>query len=594
MTTEPDTTLRSDIPNSDPTASRVILEPDIAAERERDVAAASEDIAASLSEVPFGFVNFDSGRGDNATSGLMVPPDQRRGFRRDSYVGVKDSEQGIEFLGRIVEGPFHTPHEVSPTSALTRTTVLHPDRAKFRPTYYVYGTVEILGEIREDERIVPTSTRPRPYARAYLFPPNRLQRMLGIAGSFLIGHLMGYETVPVLAAVENKNFLPRNVGIFGTIGSGKSNTTQVLVEEALTADWAVVVIDVEGEYVRMDQPTDDPLMETILSERFNTTSEGIEDSHTYVPRGGSSASPSAKHFKVPVSGIEATLLSEILEDLSEPQERLLTFAVARALAKNSGKSTTRMGPLGPSAAALPSRPYTLQTLIDGLDEERDFPLFKALTNTEKNTARVLRRKLIRLGLSNMLDWNGTREVPELPVTDLLRPARLSILDVSDSSDTSRNIAIAYTLQALFEKVLETPAGSSMPNGEIRPRVLVVVEEVHTFVSRSRASRMRAVIDQLQVISRRGRKRWMALALVSQQPGHVPDELFELVNTRFIHQLKSAHNLAPVRQTTGGVHEALWQTVPALGPGQCLLSGATFRTPLFVSLRPAKSRRLYTE
>ncbi|MEW9553315.1 hypothetical protein [Nonomuraea sp. NPDC050783] len=50
---------------------------------------------------------------------------------------------------------------------------------------------------------------------------------------------------------------------------------------------------------------------------------------------------------------------------------------------------------------------------------------------------------------------------------------------------------------------------------------------------------------------------MGLVLVSQQPGHVPEELFELANTRFIHQLKSAGNLAPVRATTGGVHEALW-------------------------------------
>src|SRR4029077_17729719 len=104
-------------------------------------------------------------------------------------------------------------------------------------------------------------------------------------------------------------------------------------------------------------------------------------------------------------------------------------------------------------------------------------------------------------------------------------------------------------------------------GQPRPPVLVVIEEVHTFVSRASASRMRAVLDQLQVISRRGRKRWMGLALVSQQPGHVPDELFELANTRFIHQLKSAANLAPVKQTTGGVHEALWSKRHSLAVGE---------------------------
>jgi DNA helicase HerA-like ATPase len=194
----------------------------------------------------------------------------------------------------------------------------------------------------------------------------------------------------------------------------------------------------------------------------------------------------------------------------------------------------------------------------------------------------------------MMDWNATNSIPELSVADLLVGRRLSVLDVSETDDRSRNIAIAYTLQALFDRVIETPAGEQMPSGGVRPRILVVIEEVHTFVSRATASKMRSVLDNLQIISRRGRKRWMALALVSQQPGHVPDELFELVNTRFIHQLKSAANLAPVQQTTGGVHEALWSTVPALGPGQCLLTGAVFRNPLFITVRPARSRRLLVD
>jgi DNA helicase HerA-like ATPase len=149
-------------------------------------------------------------------------------------------------------------------------------------------------------------------------------------------------------------------------------------------------------------------------------------------------------------------------------------------------------------------------------------------------------------------------------------------------------------QSLFDKVIETPVGEHIPNTEIqRPKILLVIEEVHTFVSRQSVNKMRAVLDNLQTISRRGRKRWMSLALVSQQPGHVPDELFELANTRFIHQLKSATNLAPVKQTTGGVHEALWSTIPSLGPGQCLLTGSTFKNPLFVNVRPSKSRRLLT-
>jgi DNA helicase HerA-like ATPase len=562
--------------------------------REATEAAMERAIHSTLSQL--GFVGFDGGGADNTTAGMMVPPEQRRQFRRDVYVGVVDEEQGAEFLGRVVEGPFHTPHEISADSAISRTTVLYPDRTQFRPTYYVYGSIEILGEIRAGERVVPSPRRPRPHSRIEIYPADRLERMLGLAGDFYLGHLMGYEEVAVRADVTNKGFLPRNVGIFGTVGSGKSNTTQVLMEEALDAGWAVVAVDVEGEYVQMDAALDDPSLQEALRSDFDLTAEGVDDLRVYVPSSGTSDASNPIPFKVPISQLAPEVLYDLLE-MSEPQQRMFGTALgnaARAGARSSA-AAGRMGALGGAGGAPRQRPYTLQDLINGLNEDAsgNVPLLgnRPPTGTEKSTVFALRSKLIHLARSGMLDSQETSRINELPVSDLLVPGRLSVLDVSETDDRSRNIGIAFLLQALFEEVLATDRGARMPNGEVRPPLLVIVEEVHTFVSRTTASRMRAVLDQLQIISRRGRKRWMGLALVSQQPGHVPDELFELTNTRFIHQLKSSSNLTPVRHTTGGVHEALWSTVPALGPGQCLLTGAIFRNPIFVSMRPAKSRRL---
>jgi DNA helicase HerA-like ATPase len=538
--------------------------------------------------VQLGFVNFDNNAADNSSSEAMVSAEHRKHFCRDIYVGIKDIEQGMDFLGRVVEGPFHSPHEVGIDSAITRTTVLHPDRTQFRPSYYVTGTIEILGQLGEDERLIPSPTRPRPYSEIYIFPPARLQKFLEINGNFYLGQLMGYEKIEVMIDVENKNFLPRNVGIFGTVGSGKSNTTQVIMEEACKAGWAVVVIDVEGEYVRMNEPTEDKRLIPILENKFGVKPEGISDFKVYVPFSGHSDAKDPLRFKVPISGIDPYVLSDLME-LTEPQARMFENIMEK-LSQTSQKSSNRMGNLSPQTDTKKERGFTLQTIIDGLESggsllpKEEFKISTAIT---------LRSKLIRLGTSHMLDWNKNSSTPELPIDELLIGGRLSVLDVSETGDSSRNIAIAYTLQALFDSVIETQHGENMPNGNLRPKVLVVIEEVHTFVSKNNAVKMRSVLDSLQVISRRGRKRWMSLALVSQQPGHVPDELFELANTRFIHQLKSASNLAPVKQTTGGVHEALWSTIPSLGPGQCLVTGAIFHNPLFVEIRPAKTRRMLT-
>ena len=571
-------------------------EPDSLGASEDQVQAAQDSLAGSL--VTLGFVAFDGQGTDNTSSGVLVSEELRRHFRRDTYVGIEDSEQGITFLGRVVQGPFHSPHEIGSDSAISRTTLLHPDRTQFRPTYYASGTIEILGEITDSEAVLPTSTRPRPYSKTFIYPADRLRRMLGLEGDMLLGSLLGYDEINIEGDSANKGFLPRNIGIFGTVGSGKSNTTQVLMEEALKAGWAVVVIDVEGEYVRMGESTDDARLSEILAERYpQRPPRGVPDCRVYVPNVGLTDAQSPIDFKVPISAVPAEIVADILE-FTEPQVRMWGAITAEA-ARNaqSAAAPRRMGSLGPAGAPTPpDRPYDLSALIDGLTEDSNgvLPLVPRAGTPEKNTASTLRGKLFQLGRSEMLDWMSTRGTPYLDVNELLVAQRLSVFDVSETNDTARNIAIAFLLQALFDRVIDVPRGQSLRrDGPPRPPVLVVIEEVHTFVSRASAGRMRAVMEQLQVISRRGRKRWMGLALVSQQPGHVPEELFELANTRFIHQLKSAGNLAPVRATTGGVHEALWSTVPSLGPGQCLMTGSVFRNPVFVQIRPARSRRMLT-
>ena len=538
-----------------------------------------------------GNVNYDGGAADNTTSEAMVLADQRNLFRREVYVGIKDMEQNIEFLGRIVQGPFHVLHAAGTGPAKKRKTKRQPEQTPSRPSYDVYGNIEVLGQLLNGKRVVPTPTRPRPHSEITIFPPDRLKKLLEIEGNMLIGGLMGYEgqKLEVRVNTENKNFLPLNVGIFGTVGSGKSNTVQVLVEEASQAGWACVVVDVEGEYVRMNEADDRPDMNLILGQSYSTAPEGIRDFQVYVPSSGASDADRALPFKVPIAELDISIVSDILE-FSEPEFRMYERTVEATQRPHLQNQSSRSGAASGSGTETPF--YTLENLIDVLSNSA---FYTRLGELEKSTANTLRNKLFyTLGRSGMLDWTPTESTPYLPVDELLVGGRVTVFDVSETDDRSRNIAIAYILQSLFNKVTETAVGETMPGTDTpRPKVLVVIEEVHTFVSKQSVDKMKSVLDSLQTISRRGRKRWLSLALVSQQPGHLPEELFELANTRFIHQIKSAANLAPVRQTTGGVHDALWSTIPSLGPGQCMLTGRTFKNPLLVNVRPAKSKRLLT-
>ena len=520
--------------------------------------------------VSLGVVGFDSADPQNTTVRMVVSETGRAHFHRNLYVGIHDRDQRVEFLGRVVSGPFHTPRKDG--------------------DYVTHGVVEVLGELTEGERLVATTTRPRPNAEVAVFPDDRLRRFLHIEGDLYLGHLSGHEGVEVHAASDNKNFFPRNVGVFGTVGSGKSNTAQVLMEEAIAAGWAVVLIDVEGEYVRMNEPTDDEKLAEVLAEH-GLAPRGIQDFRVYVPTTGTTVAERPIPFKIPLAALDPEVVADLLE-FTEGERRVFEAATERAV--------RAADPPPGSAQRSGYRPFDLQTLVDGLMEGAGGvagqPTLRLLPYAKPHdiaAAGTLRSKLRYLGKTGMLDWNETTTTTELPVHELLASARLSVLDVSGTDDRSRNLAIAYVLQSLFDQVIQTPVGKRMPSGQPRPPLLVMIEEVHTFVSRAAAPNMRATLDSLQTISRRGRKRWMALGLVSQQPNHVPDEIFELANTRFIHQMKSQSNLEPVKATTGNVDETLWETIPSMGPGQTLLTGAIFHSPLFVNMRPAHSRRMLT-
>jgi DNA helicase HerA-like ATPase len=520
-----------------------------------------------------GVVGSDGGGAGNTTCTVWADSQSGVPFQRDVYVGIRDGAQGLEFLGRIVAGPFYRadPEAVPGDSEAGGARVI--------------GTVEVLGALEGADRVRSTSTRPRPQAEVYVLPEARLQRLLGLGGDVRLGRLAGHAAAVQLPSAS-KNFFPRNVGIFGTVGSGKSNTAQVLAEEAVAAGWAVVIVDVEGEYVRMDEPTDDLLLAGTLRERFGMEPRGVEDFRVYVPSSGVSEAVAPRPFKIPVARLDPEIVADVLE-LSEAETRVFAMATSNA-ARHHGTGDG-------DAAGLPS--YTLQHLTDGLMEGAgigDRPAIRLLPLARPHdvpAASQLRSKLLHLARTGMLDTNETAPVPALPIGDLLVAGRLSVLDVSETDDRSRNLAIAYVLQSLFDRAIETTVGEPMASGRARPPLLVVIEEVHTFVSRAAAPRMRAVLDSLQVITRRGRKRWMGLALVSQQPNHVPDEVFELANTRFIHQMRSLSNIEPIKQTTGSVDDALWSSVPAMNPGRCLLTGAVVRNPVFVDVRPARSRRL---
>src|SRR5439155_10285424 len=152
----------------------------------------------------------------------------------NKYVHMATDGGAPQFLGRIIEGPFFVPEEVGRDSAFAQTAILRGEEFKTLPNYYTLARVEILGQV-SDGTVFGTNTRPHPKSRVEDLDPKEVQKIIGLAGDMQIGSLGGYPEVKVLLDSNSKKVIPRNIGIFGTVGSGKTNTAQVLIEEASQA-----------------------------------------------------------------------------------------------------------------------------------------------------------------------------------------------------------------------------------------------------------------------------------------------------------------------------------------------------------------------
>ncbi len=404
------------------------------------------------------------------------------------------------------------------------------------------------------------------------------KNIIGVKGDLFIGKLVGYEEVDIYMDASNKKVLPRNIGIFGTVGSGKTNTAQVIIEEASKAGYSVIIVDVEGEYVGMDKPTKE-LLEKL--KKYGRKPRGLTNFSLFypcngdVPRVDGKERKDAKRFDIKFSNVDPYVIFELI-NASEAQERGLSELIDKLGEKPTKSKKKSKAIQFIEGTSFEQYDYTIEDAIKNL-----FALIQD-KKINSSTGYALTAKLKQLRRMGIFD----KGVGEIDIDSILKPGKVSVIDVSSSSDYVKNAVIAWLLRKVFLKKLEDPKNT--------PKTLLLIEEAHTFISKESKDKMTATLDMLKIIARRGRKRWLCLGFISQQPSHLPPEIFELCNTRFVHSIKSQNNINAIKYTTGEVIEEIWNSVPALGVGEALIISPQFKHPMIIDVRPCETKREYID
>lgn len=576
------------------------------------------------------FVHFDAPSSKSNMVEALVHRDTLIAIDRGCYVSIVCIGDNKEYTGRIAEGPFFDPDALKRDSTPVEFIVMNQNVGKIPllPDYHGRIVIEILGEERNGI-LLGAVRRPHPGSPIKPYDTAMMQKMLNIRGKICLGHLDNYEDTLVCLDERDKSYIPRNFLTVGTIGSGKSNTNQVFIEETLANGFAQIVLDPEGEYIFMDQSAEGGELAQELKP-FNRKPLGVRNLTVYRPPRTTSNRQDAKEFSVPFDSLSAEMIMELIEMSPAQQSRfmLLYDQAVRCLRKNDGSNTGTFTEedfdmsRGYPGIKLSFLITILNQEIAHYEEKKGKPSDKVVSQKSKGPASTvneadtqaveetrkqlyyfqrynveplmkdhndevsypaLQRKLRNLARTGIFDKQGASR---LHIEQLCRPGNLSVIDLSDCGNQQVvNIIIADLLARVYRYKMKLTEAKNE-----QQKVIITIEEAHGFVSRERQSQMTQTLDQLRRIARRGRKRWLCLHLVTQSPQHLPAELFELANNKIIHQMTGSENLRVLKAAAGMVNEAIWDEVPSLGLGRAVIVSAQFPHPIIARIRRAASKR----
>ena len=564
---------------------------------------------------------FDTGTSRDNTITVLLPKDEIGRVPSQSLVRINSILDGRTYLAIVVAGPFAEPDGLRADSPAVVTTSVRG--GIFMPRFHGRVQVEVLGEQLETG-LVPPRFRPLPNSPVFILGGAESISLLRLEGDLRLGVAVGDEAMTVDVPSDRKSVLPRHTGVLGTTGAGKSTTVSRLIAQANAQDYAVILLDTEGEYTAINEATEDPTMLAALARRGQTAA-GVAGTRLYhlVDKDTSNPShPEIEEFSLSFAALSPYTIEEIL-DLSDAQRERFerAYDTTKLLLRDLGIFPSR-GPGGAIDAGEEREALELNEFETGyprlrLDHLLDvIQLFHDVLAKEdpsdsrllapefrSNRDQVIRRVTEQTGkTSHVLSWRGLLgriyRLRRLGVFDrsepidhraLLQPGRVSIFDLSDTdSPVLNNLVIADILRGV-QRAQEAGYEEAEKAGRDPVKVLIVIEEAHEFLSEERISKMPNLFEQVTRIAKRGRKRWLGLVFVTQLPQHLPRQVLGLINNFVLHKINDTATIGRLRGSIAGIDEALWERLPGLAPGQAIVSFTSMARPLLIAVDPTPAK-----
>jgi hypothetical protein len=414
-------------------------------------------------------------------------------------------------------------------------------------------TATVLGYYDPGLGFVNPRVPPRSGAPIYIAPDGMLcdvlsRRAVGDIGSLEIGWLLSRSRGSVPIALDARSITSTHMAIIASTGSGKSYLAGVLLEEMMRAHnrAAILVVDPHAEYDTLLHMQDHP---AFRCDDYEATVRIIRPGD----------------IKVRVSSLGLGDLRYLLPDLSERMHHLLGRAYARVRREHGQDKWTRAQLKVAIRAGMDDRPVT-----DPADDQK--------MEEDPTVGALIWRVQSVLENSPIFDDHSS-----LPLDDLFRPGRCTVLQLNEIPEREQQIIVATLLRRMNQARMDTVRGRAKRGEEnyLPYPAFVLIEEAHNYAPAGGDAVTTQILKQ---ILSEGRKFGVAVGLISQRPGKLDGDVLSQCMTQCIMRIVNPVDQARVAESVESVGRDLLMELPALSRGQVIVAGAAVNTPVMVKVR----------
>jgi hypothetical protein len=156
-------------------------------------------------------------------------------------------------------------------------------------------------------------------------------------------------------------------------------------------------------------------------------------------------------------------------------------------------------------------------------------------NINQNMWQAMNRRVDRSYFSDVFD-SGTQSLTEIS-NELFQPGRVTIVPVNHLGDPE-DMEMRLVVMALLTYVVENKLATDDPDPNVADTPLLLgLDEAHEFLGDTSTVQTRSIVQSFRRIAKRGRKYNLGLALVTQEPTDIDDQIRSQLRTRIYLQLE---------------------------------------------------------